>query len=96
MRIRHIAATATLAGLTTAGLISVTTTPATATATACINYLESVDQRSKVRDVICHGTEMTADSVGDEAALLKCTELMGGTFLPPQHVAEACQRAVQD
>jgi hypothetical protein len=96
MRIRRIAATATLAGLTTAGLISVTTTPATATAAQCIAYLDSVDQQSSARDLICLGTEMTADSVGDEAALLECTEIMTGTLLPPQHVAEACQRAVQD
>jgi hypothetical protein len=96
MRIRHIAAATTLAALTTAGLISVTATPATATAADCIAYLNSVQQQSSVRDGFCISTQTFAEEIGDEVALAECSALMTVTLLPPHHTAQACQRAVQD
>jgi hypothetical protein len=95
MRIRHIAATATLAGLTTAGLISVTATPATATAADCMAYLEAVDQQSTARDAACITTETLARTASRPVALTQCYPLMSATGLFYLYMTDACALAAQ-
>jgi hypothetical protein len=98
MRIRRFAATTALAGLATAGLIGLTSaTPASATSLQCIQYLQSVDEQSTLRDVTCSATETAADTQGDQYAEITCNTVMTIiTGLNSEHAAEACQRAVQD
>jgi hypothetical protein len=95
MRIRRFAATTALAGLATAGLIGLTSaTPASATATDCIQYLQSLNEHGYGRDAVCRITETTAAVDGSFAARLACVDVMALTFLDSDYAHEACRRAV--